>query len=375
MENETIEGLRARLSEVDRGIIGAIAERQALVAAIGARKLAAGRPLRDFRREKVVLDGARAQAEALGVAPELAEGVLRTLIRASLEQQEHARVTASGGGSGRRALVIGGAGRMGRWFVDFLDNQGYAVEVSDPAGPVPGFPHLDPAALGQVGDPVVSARAPDHDLVVVAASLAASGRILLRLAELRPRGLVFDIGSLKSPLRAGLAALSAAGCRVTSIHPMFGPDTRLLSGRHVLFCDAGHPGATAEARVLFEPTTAERIDMPLDRHDALVAYVLGLSHAVNIAFFTALAESGEAAPALQRLSSTTFDAQLDVAARVASESPALYYEIQALNDHGDAALTALEDAVARVASSVRSRDEAAFTRLMETGRRYLEPRP
>jgi chorismate mutase / prephenate dehydrogenase len=371
----SIEELRERLSEVDRGIIEGIAERQAIVAEIGARKLAIGRPLRDFGREKEVLEGARARATALDLDPELAEEVLRALIRASLEQQEHARVTASGGGSGRTALVIGGAGKMGRWFVEFLATRGYDVDISDPAGPLPGFGFMEPHALGTVGEPAAASAPPSHDIIVVAASLAASARILHRLAELRPTGLVFDIGSLKSPLRPGLGALAAAGCRVTSIHPMFGPDTRLLSGRHVLFCDAGHPGATAEAQALFEPTSAERIDMPLDRHDRLVAYVLGLSHALNIAFFTALAESGEAAPELHRLSSTTFDAQLEVASRVASDNPALYYEIQALNEHGDDALAALEDAVARVVSSVRDRDQGAFIRLMETGHRYLEARP
>ncbi len=41
---------------------------------------------------------------------------------------------------------------------------------------------------------------------------------------------------------------------------------------------------------------AERVVMTLDEHDRLIAYVLGLSHALNIAFFTALAESGEEAP-------------------------------------------------------------------------------
>ena len=30
--------------------------------------------------------------------------------------------------------------------------------------------------------------------------------------------------------------------------------------------------------------------MGLDEHDRLIAYVLGLSHALNIAFFTALAK-------------------------------------------------------------------------------------
>jgi chorismate mutase/prephenate dehydrogenase len=75
-------------------------------------------------------------------------------------------------------------------------------------------------------------------------------------------------------------------------------------------------------RACFASTMVEQVVTTLDDHDRLIAYVLGLSHAINIAFFTALAESGEAAPRLARLSSTTFDAQLAVASLVAGESPA-----------------------------------------------------
>ena len=121
---------------------------------------------------------------------------------------------------------------------------------------------------------------------------------------------------------------------MTSLHPMFGPDTELLSGRHVIFIDLGNEAALKEAQELFAPTMAERVVMGLDEHDRLIAYVLGLSHALNIAFFTALAESGEAAPRLAKLSSTTFDSQMEVASRVAAESPDLYFEIQSLNDYG-----------------------------------------
>src|SRR5437016_13341131 len=102
---------------------------------------------------------------------------------------------------------------------------------------------------------------------------------------------------------------------------MFGPDSAVASGRHVLFVDLANAVARAAARELFAPTMAEQVVMSLDDHDRLIAYVLGLSHALNIAFFTALAESGEAAPTLAHMSSTTFDAQLDVASRRAQESP------------------------------------------------------
>jgi len=168
--------------------------------------------------------------------------------------------------------------------------------------------------------------------------------------------------------------LVAAGCRVTSLHPMFGPDTQLLSGRHVIFIDLGNRDALTEAQALFAPTMAERVVMDLDEHDRLIAYVLGLSHALNIAFFTALAESGEAAPRLARLSSTTFDSQLDVASRVAAESPELYFEIQSLNEYGGESLRALQQAVERLVSVVARRDGVGFSAMMKRGRAYLDVR-
>ena len=155
---------------------------------------------------------------------------------------------------------------------------------------------------------------------------------------------------------------------------MFGPDTELLSGRHVIFIDLGHAEALRQARALFAATMAEQVVMGLDEHDRLIAYVLGLSHALNIAFFTALAESGEAAPRLVQLSSTTFDAQFDIASKVAEESPELYYEIQKLNDFGAESLDALARAVETVRSAVSAGDQARFTALMRQGHEYVQGR-
>ena len=286
------------------------------------------------------------------------------LIRSSLTTQEHARVAAQAHGSGKRALVIGGHGKMGGWFADFLASQGFRVAIADPKGALPGF---DAVADWQ-NDPL------DFDLIVLATPLSATARLLQLLAQRAPRGLIFDLGSLKTPLRAGLDALVKAGCRVTSLHPMFGPDTELLSGRHVIFIDLGNPEALQEAQALFAPTMAERVVMGLDEHDRLIAYVLGLSHALNIVFFTALADSGEAAPRLAKLSSTTFDSQLEVASRVASESPDLYFEIQSLNDYGGESLLALQQAVARLIATVKTGNLAEFSAIMNRGRAYLDVR-
>ncbi|MCC7330813.1 MAG: prephenate dehydrogenase/arogenate dehydrogenase family protein [Gammaproteobacteria bacterium] len=359
-----LEQLRARLGAIDRQIIELVAERQALSREIGAVKRSEGRATRDFRREKQVIDAVCSHAVDVGVAPGVAGELIGLLIRSSLTTQEQARVRAEGTGQGQRALVIGGRGKMGLWFAEFLDSQGFDVTIADPAGPAPGYKHVaDWRALPD-----------DFAVTVVATPLGATAGILDALADRGHHGLIFDIGSLKAPLAPALRRLAARGCRAASVHPMFGPDTALLSGRHVLFMDAGQAEAVRDARQLFASTMAQQIEMPLDEHDRLIAYVLGLSHALNIAFFTALAESGETAPRLATLSSTTFDAQLDVAARVARENPHLYFEIQHLNPQGIHAIEDLLGAVRRLADIVRAGDEAAFVALMEQGRRYLAQR-
>ena len=231
-----LQELRTNLSAIDRQLVELIAARQQIVADIGKSKRTTGVGTRDYAREKDVLDSGRTHAEELGVDPDLVENLLQLLIRTSLESQERDRVVAEGKGDGRRALVIGGAGKMGRWFVDFFVSQGFATTVADVTiedGPE-RYKNWTDAGV-------------DYDVIVVAAPLAVSGRILAQLAVLRPKGLIFDIGSLKSPLIDGLKELRSAGCRVTSLHPMYGPDTRLLSGRHLIFCDAGDPQATADA--------------------------------------------------------------------------------------------------------------------------------
>jgi chorismate mutase / prephenate dehydrogenase len=360
----TLEQLRERLTELDGQLLGLIAERQRLSREVAEAKRSVGLGTRDYQRERDVLLRARSVAESLELSPDLAESVLRLLIRGSLTTQERIRVAAGGRGSGRSALVIGGAGQMGRWFAEFLASQGYNVSIADPAGGLEGF--------SSIADWRESAL--DHDLIVVATPLRIANTVLEELAARKPRGIVFDIGSLKSPLRSGIQAMQQAGCRVTSVHPMFGPDTELLSGRHVIFVDLGHRDALEEARELFAATMAERPVMTLDEHDRLIAYVLGLSHALNIAFFTALANSGEAAPRLAQLSSTTYDAQVDVATRVANESPELYFEIQSLNDYGRESLAALRDAVERLWRSVSQNDAPEFATLMQRGREYLAGR-
>ena len=403
-EAAELDRLRGELARVDGEILDAWARREAITGAIGRVKEAAGAPIHDGTQEERVVERARSGARARNLPEEMAVDILRLIMRSALARQEGVRLRARRQGEGRRALLIGGAGRMGRWFARFLGEQGFRVAVADPAvsvkdgvaaenGAAPegsgsechGAAGEDraPAAGGAAADDGAAGNGPfrdwseapdDFDLTVVAAPLAVTAALLPELAAAKRRGLLFDIGSVKGPLVPGLREMARRGLRVASVHPMFGPDTRVLHRRHVLVLDAGDPEAADAAAELFSGTMAEILRLPLAEHDPLIAYVLGLSHALNLAFLTAVRESGEQAPRLARLSSVTFDRQMAVAAAVARENPNLYFEIQRANAHGDRALRSLAGAVNRLADIVRADDEAAFCRLMREGRDYVSVR-
>jgi len=354
--------LRGRLDGIDAEIIDLIAERQSVVSEIGELKFETNAPLRHYEREREIIERGMRLAELRGVSGGLAREVLQALIRHSLGKQELDKWAQSAHGQGRRALVIGGLGRMGRWMAFFLDAVGYRVSVSDPAEGETPFER----------EPDWQAVANDFDLLVVAVPLRPTNAILLRLAELRPAGLVFDIGSLKSPMLEGLRALHVAGCRVCSVHPMFGPAEVGLSGRHILFVDVGDQDAVREARALFAHTAAECVDLSLEEHDEVMAWVLGLSHIVNIAFAGTLASSGAAVPLLRRISSSTFNAQLAVAAQVVSENPHLYFEIQHGNVKTPEVIANFQTVLGRLARAVADGREADFTHFMALAHRHLQ---
>lgn len=416
-EAAELDRLRAALARVDGEILDAWARREAITGAIGRVKEAAGAPIHDGTQEERVVERARSGARARNLPEEMAVDILRLIMRSALARQEGVRLRARRQGEGRRALLVGGAGRMGRWFARFLGEQGFRVAVADPAASgkdgAAGENGASPEGSGSEGDGAAGkagaavqagvagedgavgddgsagddgaagedgpfrdwSEAPDDfDLTVVAAPLAVTAALLPELAAAKRRGLLFDIGSVKGPLVPGLREMARRGLRVASVHPMFGPDTRVLHRRHVLVLDAGDPEAADAAAELFSGTMAEILRLPLAEHDPLIAYVLGLSHALNLAFLTAVRESGEQAPRLARLSSVTFDRQMAVAAAVARENPNLYFEIQRANAHGDRALRSLAGAVNRLADIVRADDEAAFCRLMREGRDYVSVR-
>ena len=367
-----LDELRARIASVDREILTLAAERLSLAASVGETKRAAGLAVRNHATEADVIARFRTLADELQLDQEFAASLARTLISESVRHQEEQRNlrnrSASSGETTKdasteqsmRVLVVGGAGKMGRWLARFFAAQGHVVQTFDTAGPVEGFAHAADIR-----------EALNADVILLAMPLSAGPATLREVFALEPRGLVADISSLKSHLIADLCDGAARGLRVASLHPLFGPNARTLSGRIMTVCDCGNAAAADDAVALFRDTALTITRMPVEQHDEYMQYVLGLSHLVSVLFFTTLERSGYAFNDLSTMASTTFYKQARTAAEVSRENPRMYHEIQQLNKHSPDLYKLVEQLLRDIESAALSTDSREFVELMERGRAWF----
>ncbi len=257
----------------------------------------------------------------------------------------------------RTALVIGGHGAMGRWLCGVLRRPGLQVLVHDPKGAPRGFREA----------PFEAAR--EADFVALAVPLSSVAHVADRVLALRPRGVVFDLASLKTPLLVSFERALREGARITSIHPLFGPSTRLTEARNLLICDVGDLVSTRRVRALFAGSGLTVRLMSAAEHDTWIAKTMGLAHLLALIAGSVLAREGVSAKALAGRVSTSARRLWDLVAPVLEQDPELTRAIQLANPHAAAVFEGLARETAAVWGSLG--DATVFQERLEEVRKRL----
>lgn len=358
MSDAEITRLRDEIADVDRDLVALVVRRLQLAERVGVEKKILGRPLRDAEREERVLARLLDACSRHGISEGFAEGLARLLIDESVRRED---ATPSPEPSGRRVLVVGGAGRMGRWLARYLRGLGHDVRVHDPAGSPAGF-----APEADLGKGVAAA-----DIVAVSVPISSAADVLRRVAAHRPKALVFDLTSLKAPIQEELRGMASSGLTVASVHPLFGPDHWPPSTGTIAFSDCGNARAVQEAKALFRPSGANLLDISLDRHDEFMAFLLSLSHLCVLTFARAAADGPSALGGVPPPAGTTFSRLSAVARSLLEDSPDLLRDIQALNPHTPAVRDRLREALDEWERATDSDDPKTFLALIDQARAYL----
>lgn len=335
-----------------------VAKRLDLAAQVGLEKKLRGRPLRDAGAEERVQSRLLAESATRGISPSFAEGVARLLIEESLRRQEEVRPPTP---VRQRILVVGGAGQMGRWLCRYFRSRGYDVVVNDIVGAVGDFPF----------EPDLGKGVHRADVVVVSVPISVAADALRTIAAMNPKGLIFDVCSLKDPVGKQLREMGRAGLRVASVHPMFGPDLWPLSSGKITFSDCGNGSALAEAKELFRATGASLVDVSLDRHDELMAVLLGLSHLCLLIFARCVARGSPDLAWVDRPEGMTFTRLSGAVADLLADSPALLRDIQALNPNMPRIYRSIRETLDEWEKASSAPDDVAFFRLIDEVRASL----
>lgn len=366
MADPGLEELRSDLARTDEEIRLAVSRRLAIARAIGEAKRRAGLPVRDFAAEKGVLDRWRNDLSSEEVPPERAEALARWLIEEAVRVQEQGRVERSPPTShASDVLIVGGAGEMGGWMREFFRASGHRVGIVDPRAD-------RHRAEGYTVHPDLARAAQDADVIVVATPMRVAPSVYRELLKTESEGVIFDILSIKQPILPWVRRGIHSGLHLTSVHPLFGPSARTLSGRNLLVVECGDPRADLRAHHLFGASSLTITHVPIDHHDLLMAETLALPHIVALLFGEVLAASPRAPRELWHAAPTSFLRQLESTQVIASESPELSLDIQHLNPASEALFERLEKALQAMRKAVREGDSATYHRQMDEARAWVE---
>ena len=217
-----------------------------------------------------------------------------------------------------RVAVIGGAGKMGSWFVERFASGGHAVVLTDARADA-ALRVADASGAERAGS--IPEAVQDADCALICVPIEDTGAVVLEAASaMRAGSVIVEISSVKHSTVPPMRTAAEMGLRPLSLHPMFGPSAEGLKDKTVAVVPvADRDEEEALAKSLFGD--ADVIVVGREEHDRAMAVVLSLTYIMNMALAGML--GGEDLRTLKRLAGTTFTVQLAVAEGVVAEDPGL----------------------------------------------------
>ena len=268
-----------------------------------------------------------------------------------------------------KVAIIGGSGKMGRWFARHLLAEGDEVVIS---GRTESKVMEARRELGV--DTASSVEAvKDADVILLSVPIETFEDIVAELApHIQPEQVVVDVTSVKvMPVAAMHRHLKTR--LVLGTHPLFGPGAKGITGQNFVLTPTNNEERTLAEKVRdYLETRGARVSlMTPEEHDDKMAVILGLSHFIAVVAADTLISSNKVAQPTA-LGGITYKVLLTLVESVISENPELYASIQ-MNLPGVAEIEALfQEKAAEWAEMVRKKDRGAFIRQMKTLKSRLE---
>jgi chorismate mutase/prephenate dehydrogenase len=336
-----LEKLREGIDELDTQLVDILAKRNKITAQVGQIKAEAGMPVYVPEREKALIASRRQQADALGVSPDLTEDLLRRVMRESYHTQNNnyrcVRPEID------NVVVIGGAGALGRVFVNLFERSNYKVSVVE----------RDDWENGYAESVLRTAS-----LVIVSVPINLTESVIAKLTMLPENCVLADITSIKAkPLEA---MLSVHNGPVVGLHPMFGPDAPGMIKQVVVVCEGRGSEKYAWLIEQMRIWGATIHDSSAKEHDEAMAYIQVMRHFNTFVYGQHLKGENPDLESLTMFSSPIYRLELAMVGRLFAQSPQLYADIIFNNPDNFALLRRFYERFGLALSLLESGDKKGF---------------
>jgi len=263
-----------------------------------------------------------------------------------------------------RVAIIGGSGKMGRWFARFLVKEGKEVVVT-------GRNQEKLLEVGrQLGVKVAASNVEavkGSDAVLLSVPIDSFEEVVKQISPVINQGqTVVDITSIKE-IPVGVMHRYIKRGVVLGMHPMFGPGARDVVNQNFVLTPTSEEEETLAQKIkAYMETREARVTLMTPKeHDEMVAVTLGLSHFIAIAsadVLLSLDKSGK----MEWVGGSTYKLLRVLIESVLSEDPELYASLQ-VNLPGITEIENLFQRSARTwAEIVASKDRQKFIDGMNT---------
>jgi len=268
-----------------------------------------------------------------------------------------------------RVAIVGGSGKMGRWFANFLLKDGKQVIITGRSERklLEAKEQLD-VEIATSLEAVNSA-----DVILISVPIDNFEEVVKQLQPyLNSKQIVIDITSIKvSPVETMHKYIKTG--LVLGAHPMFGPGARDIRNQNFVLTPTNQKETALAEKIkqYLEARGARVTLMTPHEHDEMMSVILGLSHFIAIVSADTLL-SFDKFMQMKAISGTTYKVLLTLVESVVSEDPELYASLQ-MNIPG---ITETEQQFLKTsetwADMVRNRDHKEFVKRMTTLKDKLE---
>ncbi|WP_405350406.1 bifunctional chorismate mutase/prephenate dehydrogenase [Ruminobacter amylophilus] len=339
--NLTLDQVRTQIDENDSELLKVLRRRLELVKQVGLIKSKEGTPVYVPERERSLIDKRRAQASELGLNPDLAEDVLRRVMRESYGAENDVGFKCLNE-SVKKIVIIGGRGGIGSIFTRLFRNSGYTVEVMG---------HRDWDRAGEIFA--------GAGLVVVCVPIDRTEEVIGKLQGLlSPECVLADFTSIKTnPVKSMMAVHQGP---VMGLHPMFGPDISNMAKQVIISVEGRYPEKCGWVLDQMTLWGARIKKFSAAEHDDAMSYIQALRHFTTFSYGVFLAKENPDLDVLMELSSPIYRMELMMVGRLFAQDPVLYADIILSNKRNLDIIERYSSEISRAIELLKKGDREAF---------------